>query len=95
MYTQGEWSVTKHPSLDNYLVVLLGDKPYNDSGICRVDYLSDKDEMLANANLIAASPLMYEALKEIVSDLTDVGDCRVTNDSYNLAEQAVAKAEGL
>ena len=37
---------------------------------------------------------MQEALKDIVADLTDIGDCRVTNHSFNLAAQALAKAEG-
>ena len=46
-----------------------------------------------DAILDAAAPDMYEALKEIISDLTDIGDCRVTNNSFNLAEQALAKAE--
>ena len=41
-----------------------------------------------------AAPEMYEALKDIVADLTDIGDCRVTNHSFNLAAQALAKAEG-
>ena len=48
----------------------------------------------ARMKLDDSSPDMHEALKEIVSDLTDIGDCRVTNHSFNLAQQALAKAEG-
>ena len=100
-YTKGGWEVTRHPPLDNLVVVLLGDKPYNDSGICQVDYLSDKEEMLANANLIAAAPDCYMELK--VADATICELCKRLNPQHEHCTscedrasrlKALLKAEG-
>ena len=93
-YTKGEWGVINN-------MTYLREFPEGHIQIA-ADGLRDNIAIIpsrwgnpqANANLIAAAPDMYEALKEIVSDLTDIGDCRVTNNSFNLALQALAKAEG-
>ena len=64
----------------------------------------DPDELEANAALIAAAPLMYEALRKIVADM-DVGRLTVNRicgmedrvsvfANCELARAAIAKSEG-
>lgn len=61
---------------------------------CTIAVLNSGEGVITYCPKHKAAPDMCEALKEIVSDLTDIGDCRVTNHSFNLAQQALAKAEG-
>jgi len=95
-YTKGEWKVTKHKPLDNYVIAVLGEKQYLDDTICQLGY---SPNMLANAHLIAAAPDMYEALQELTEITHDLGlgdgspDPQVEA-SNRKARQALAKAEG-
>jgi len=69
-YTKGDWKVTTHSPLSNLVIVVKhGDQPYEHNRICQLDVCSEAE---ANANLIAAAPDMYEALKSI-SFIPDCG----------------------
>lgn len=52
------------------------------------DYVSPEEDE-ANANLIAAAPLMYEALKNIEND-----DKHMPASAWELIQLALARAEG-
>ena len=64
--------------------------------IATVNYIGMEEEGKANANLIAAAPKLYEALKELVQLVEDMNRGDYNMDSYTLqpAKQALAKAEG-
>ena len=93
-YTKGEWRAEQGRGGD--FNVFAGD--FRPTVICntRQDISKlDYDEMKANANLIAAAPDMYKALKELVGIL-DTEEGRQETDSYTSqpAREALAKAEG-
>ena len=57
----------------------------------------DKEETEANANLIAAAPEMYEALKTTAGNLRSLiaaTNCRTYDVWLETAESALAKADG-
>jgi hypothetical protein len=65
-FTPGPWVASFRPAKDDYYII----GRYNDGGQIFIGevYNADADEQRdANANLIAASPEMYEALKQIVN----------------------------
>jgi len=88
-YTKGEWKVSRVRALDNYAVKAEAD--IGGLGIAMVNYRIDRNEQLANAHLIAASPMMYEALQMVL---------RMSEEEYinrfllSAVRQALAKAEG-
>ena len=92
-YTKGEWKVTKHPPLDNLVIVVGGEIAYEQDTICRLEYT---ENMVANANLIASAPDLYEALIGLL-EAYDVNlpaeECDYP-DYWVKALQARAKAEG-
>ena len=106
-YTKGKWEVTKHRPLDNWCIDVNPEDMIHRFSVAQC-YGNKADALLIAAAVNACAsvnpnnPLavaesikdMYAALKDIVADLTDIGDCRVTNHSFNLAAQALAKAEG-
>jgi hypothetical protein len=64
--------------------------------ICTLPFHHHDDENEANARLIAAAPLMYEALREIVSQIDQGGSGgKVLSRDYCItaARAAIAKAE--
>jgi hypothetical protein len=54
----------------------------------------DTEQQEANARLIAAAPTMLEALRAVVGALGPLKPTQETLKSYQLAEAAIAKAEG-
>jgi hypothetical protein len=57
------------------------------------DFHMDTIEAEANANLIAAAPDMYEALKQLINDLDfNKDNIHGANGSYNKAKAALKKA---
>ena len=78
-YTKGEWAVTPAGNVvvDGRLIV-------------RTPVLTDNDnEALANTNLIAAAPDMYEALKEMIGAEDSIPEYMA-----KVINVALAKAEG-
>jgi hypothetical protein len=59
-----------------------------DSDYCELD------EFKANAQLIAAAPELYEALKSILGCQAFTCDCGIPEEVFDSAEAAIAKAEG-
>lgn len=87
-YTPGPWTRSSHG-----LRIL--DK--QGKAICRVN-LTDNDEMLANAHLIAAAQDLLEALKEVLA-LTNMGSEQSATTRLTMinetARAAIAKAKGI
>ncbi len=93
-YTKGEWSIER--GSDGLLIYT---DPFNgeeDKEIALVydlmSFVSDEDEGEANANLIAAAPAMYEALKACF----EMNGCHNDEESklFDLTRNALSKAEG-
>ncbi len=86
-YTKGEWKIRAIET--GHILV------YCDSGLI-ADVYNNINGYEANANLIAAAPDMYEALKFIITGKREDGKY----DKYDaagfikIAEEALAKAEG-
>ena len=101
-YTKGEWKVREYdegtrPFIDGFSLAVQSPKLV--VALCDKDSWDNKKQRLANANLIAAAPDMYEALKELIWVLGEQGDeLAHANIAYvkewNLGKQALAKAEG-
>ena len=89
-YTPGPWSACEHGDYSDYdgsCVVVLG----NDLRVCVV--LGDNtDETIANARLIAAAPMLLQALQEALVGLEIAG----LSDSKTVAHirTVIAKALG-
>jgi ribosomal protein L40E len=98
-YTKGEWTVDKTElatfiqSPDTGYVVAICSRP---------EWVGEKKERDANAHLIAAAPLLYEALKE--ADATICELCVRLNpwhenctscEEREIRLKAIAKAEGV
>ena len=63
---------------------------------CEWDFIMTQEEEKANANLIAAAPDMYEALKELFKLLEgDKAPKWRAIAFYDIAKKALAKAEGV
>ena len=100
MHTKGEWKAEEMGWMDElfYMAVECGDE----SVAIRVDSDSE-DKSRANAHLIAASPMLYEALKHICDRLYGVAgnETEVSSKLYGLLKSlytegydAMAKAGG-
>jgi len=90
-YTKGEWTVKKAPI--NHLVVVDADiMGETDNGVVAETYSCFTGTSKANAQLISASPDLYEALKLSFRDLCENG--RITEPIETVIKQALAKAEG-
>ena len=85
-FTPGPWVVVKHERFPFQREVKA-----EDGYICDMEGLSDDDmpTVAANANLIAAAPEIYEALKNLCN-----GSTAIRADDWDRAEAALAKAEG-
>lgn len=91
-YTTGEWyregSFSIHVKSECYNVLVATVE----------DYDINSTEKESNANLIAAAPDMYEALKRALQDLNEsVQRCNMEKScarTIHLSEQALSKAEG-
>lgn len=88
-YTKGEWRVTKHRPLDNWVIDVNGDDLINRVTVAQLyDNLDD-------AKLIAQAPAMYEALKAFDHYLCAPHPHNLKLKAYatKLMEQAIAKVE--
>ena len=88
-FTPGPWQV------DEMGVITYFDLEYHrDCQIARVPDCEDETQM-ANANLIAAAPYMYEALKDAIDTYDDPNPGIVNWEHFiPIFRAAVAKAEG-
>ena len=95
-YTKGEWEIAHYESgiLEGVNFIRSADK--QEVSICTISSTNESSE--ANAQLIAASPDMYEALKMIEAKYDRCVICKnlkETGHDYNCPiMQALAKAEG-
>ena len=91
MHTKGEWKYRKKRfNYGDDIDKPLGSIMANGWFICRID---NAPEAEANANLIAAAPELYEALKEIESTIY-WGNTLEAEARHKRTQQALAKAEG-
>ena len=90
-YTKGEWELEQHG--DNAMLVVCGDKTI--ARTSNGSTIDDLVEIIANANLIAAAPDLYEALKEL-NKLQKQGNIKIHGNSKvrDVIRQALSKAEG-
>ena len=94
-YTKGEWKVTLGGvDLPEHQRIVISELGIGESGImnirtiCKTLDYGEPEEMVANAQLIASAPDMYEALKGLA-------DCKLTMAEFLLAmNKVLAKAEG-
>jgi len=107
-YTKGEWKVREYdegtrPFIDGFSLAVQSPKLV--VALCDKDSWDNKKQRLANANLIAAAPDMYEALRELHSPPKHpIKDCPADissnpctcgwHDAMDKAMKALAKAEG-
>lgn len=87
-YTKGTWRVLANPM--GRFIDIFGDAGLPVATILNLGNL-DKDRI--NANLIAAAPEMYEALKDII-DQCPMPTLPYGRKVVELAKAALAKAEG-
>lgn len=97
-YTKGEWKLDKVSSFRYVLYPNGRDNAYViaeiNSGVSRHTKLTP-NEGEANANLIAASPLLYEALKALMEEYQNVVPYnRIDTFLLETVDNALAKAEG-
>jgi len=83
-FTKGEWTV------EDGTQVVCGNRLVANTGGYTTNYSLERETNEANAQLIAAAPELYEALKHYV-ELDKDG---IFKDMYLLATTALAKAEG-
>lgn len=76
----GYWAIGPNPHADDGQVLRLYTKPYGE------------DE--ANARLIAASPDLLAACKELASRFEKTGEAWMSDPAWQAARAAIAKAEG-
>ena len=94
-HTPGPWAVGARRGDDWDSVIYLPDAPHLEICQCFHDP-QDTDVCTANAHLIAAAPIMYEALERLVADYQDVPDAtdREGQLPFEQARAAIAKARG-
>lgn len=81
-YTKGEWKPHSASLSSDYVVT-------GNRNVCRVLNTGDMEMLKANAQLISASPDLYEALKDALEAVRKNGVV-----DHRQIEQALAKAEG-
>ncbi len=90
MYTKGQWKVTTIVESPKYECLAITD---DDNRTLAKILDGGYKEKVANANLIAASPDMYEFCRELLMSL-DTGYERLGARREGTLRQALAKAEG-
>ena len=91
-YTKGEWGMYQYETeLGTEVKIYSVDNSEDIAYVGRVGFR--QAEIQANANLIAASPDMYEALKEARRNIDFTGYVQVST-IVNFIDRALAKAEG-
>jgi len=102
MYTKGDWKLNPlpNPTQPKYYCLYTKEGDHTTiNHICQItdNGLNDKNEMHANALLLAAAPSMYEALQDMVKKyerergLTHINDL---HPEYSKAIAALKKAQG-
>jgi hypothetical protein len=84
-HSKGPWEFNGHRQ-----VVFQGAERYRDCDLWDVQY-DDKEEMIANAKLIAAAPTMLQALVAIKTSLT-LGIHTVDKSILEIIDKAIKKA---
>jgi len=90
-YTKGEWELQR-PYIDKNIVIVAG-KQRSKRGVIAEIYQTK--EQLANAQLIASAPDMYEALDAIIVHFRKLDKLYSKDlEMLNMGSKALAKAEG-
>ena len=96
MFTEGEWETIETPSNDTAYAISCPEYDVDIAYIARYDI--NPPEVKANAHLIAAAPLLYEALKELRSkfrtaaEMAHLSEVLITQE-LEATNKALAKAE--
>lgn len=97
-YTKGEWKVVtaRGEPWEDYRIIKSDTKTVATLSVYGTGASATKLEVEANANLIAAAPDMYEALKawDKYLDTGPPQNLTFKEKAWHLTEQALAKAEG-
>ena len=88
-HTPGPWEVRSEPGRCGYDLIIFKDVKVIAEMICPT-----WSGAVADANLIAAAPDMYEALKEIHALLEENQPSWYLQKHYNVMKKAITKAEG-
>ena len=93
-HTPGPWKAVQHPREHKWAWTIEGADGVGQS-IARMGLVNDAQAVTANAHLIAAAPVMYEALQIMVRAANvDEIDPLVMFASIERAKGALAQAEG-
>ena len=104
-YTKGEWEVYEGIAAPVVIIKGIPNRPNQIIAVCRLEKGSEgHSEALANANLIAAAPTMYETLKQVLPWAKEwiaylrrnvgAGQGKDADAWFTKADKALAKAEG-
>lgn len=95
-FTLGEWSLEYLHGNPGIFQIKSGDRP-----IVELSIEENKEESVANAHLIAAAPLLYQALKELLISTEEalisenIGcECKRCEMAKQASYQAIGFAEG-
>ena len=85
-HTPGPWHIGMKP----------GPMVYGPQGeqVVPINVMLDMSEVTANANLIAAAPVMYEALKDALACVEQTLTRKEINERRDKINSALAQAEG-
>ena len=92
-FTRGPWSWSFYNGFDGEASLMEGPEGDQHGSILEgvVFVMFDDGENLANANLIAAAPELYEALQKARNTLSG---CGMSNIAADICDAALAKARG-
>ena len=97
MYTEGEWKVNRDNRF-RILSIVAGKMSITRQIGPHIGDYGLHSENIANANLIAAAPDMYEALKKLEPTITSIRDAEIVHPTMKAitveALKALSKAEG-
>lgn len=98
-FTPGPWEVhgeVEHNiSRTTSVYICRSDEPWPNGQLAMVNTADGFGSQVANANLIAAAPELYEALEAIAAMLGGyAGQPNLSGDIFKIADAALAKARG-
>ena len=96
-FTPGPWKAVPDKSRNMYTWYVEGAKGVVPT-IARLSLIDACEEIEGNANLIAAAPVMYEALQAMLEGILYTRGASMSEDRWRtlttIAKQAIAQAEG-
>ena len=89
-FTPGPWKIMNDKN--GYPLIFNGVDGFNP--ICRLEHKAKFDRKIADANLIAAAPEMYEALQDLINQMNELSAYGDPLPDDSKAIKALAKARG-